>query len=69
MNLSNIFCVNVDCPARGQVGKGNIVCHSEKERRCLWTVCNQTFSVTKGTIFYRLRTNAETVMLVVTLMP
>lgn len=68
MKLENIFCVNVDCPARGQLGKGNIVCHSEKEKRCRCTVCDQTFSITKGTIFYRLRTNPVTVMLVLTLM-
>jgi hypothetical protein len=30
-------------------------------------VCHQTFSATKGTVFYRLRTSAETVVTVVTL--
>ena len=32
------------------------------------TECHKTFSATKGTAFYRLRTSAETVSLVVTLM-
>src|SRR5262249_19549380 len=32
------------------------------------TGCHKTFSATKGTAFYRLRTSAETVSLVVTLM-
>src|SRR4030095_14959422 len=32
------------------------------------TACRKTFSATKGTAFYRLRTSAETVSLVVTLL-
>src|SRR5438128_8271303 len=32
------------------------------------TQCRKTFSATKGTVFYRLRTAAETVRLVVTLL-
>jgi len=32
------------------------------------TECHKTFTATKGTAFYRLRTSAETVSLVVTLM-
>ena len=31
------------------------------------TACHKTFSATTGTVFYRLRTSAETVSLVVTL--
>jgi hypothetical protein len=31
-------------------------------------VCHKTFSATKGTVFYRLRTSAETVVIVVTLL-
>src|SRR4029434_1468928 len=30
--------------------------------------CDKTFSATKGTVFYRLRTSAETVVLIVTLL-
>ena len=48
MNLENIFCPNDDCPARGQVGKGNIRSHSQKEKRCRCTECNKTFVITKG---------------------
>jgi transposase-like protein len=62
------FCPNLACPARGQTGEGNIRIHSCKDQRFLCTECHKTFSVTKGTALYRLRTSAETVSLVVTLM-
>lgn len=56
MNLTEIFCPNIDCPARGQCGRGNISSHSLVEKRCLCAVCEQTFSISKGSIFYRLKT-------------
>ena len=59
-------CPNLACPARGQTGQGNIGIHSRKEKRFLCTACHKTFSATKGTAFYRLRTAAETVALVMT---
>ena len=59
---------NLACPARGQIGQGNIGIHSRKDRRFLCTECRKTFSASKGTAFYRLRTAAETVTLVVTLL-
>jgi transposase-like protein len=68
MNPQEIFCPNIDCPARGQIGKSNIRVHSQAEKRCICDVCKQTFTSTKGTIFYRLRTDAQTVMIVVTLL-
>jgi transposase-like protein len=68
MNPQEIFCPNIDCPARGQNGKGNLRVHSQQEKRYRCSVCEKTFSATKGTIFYRLRTNAQTVMLVITLL-
>ena len=55
-------------PARGQTGQGNIGIHSQKDKRFMCTECHKTFSATKGTAFYRLRTSAETVSLVMTLM-
>ncbi len=61
-------CPNRDCPARGQVSKGNIGIHSQKEQRYRCRVCGQTFAARKGTAFYRLRTAEETVTLVVTLL-
>ena len=68
MDPQTVFCHNSACPARGQVGKGNIDVHSLKERRCKCHVCGKTFSETKGTVFYRLRTARDVVVLVVTLL-
>lgn len=68
MNPHELFCPNMDCPARGQKGKGNIQIHSQKEERCLCNVCGQTFAVSAGTIFYRLRHAPELVIQVVTLL-
>ena len=68
MNPEQLFCPNIDCPARGQIGAGNISSHSQKEKRGLCNVCGQSFAVTKGTLFYRLRTDPKTVMCVVVLL-
>jgi transposase-like protein len=68
MNPQAVFCPNIECAARGQTGKGNIQVHSRKEKRYACEVCEQTFTASKGTIFYRLRTSAETVLLVVALL-
>jgi transposase-like protein len=56
------------CPARGQTGRGNIGIHSRKDRRVICTQCRKTFAATLGTVFYRLRTSADLVVLVVTLL-
>src|SRR6266571_4492727 len=68
MDPTTTFCPNMACPARGQTGQGNIGIHSCKEKRFICTACRKTFSATKGTAFYRRRTSAETVSLVVTLL-
>lgn len=68
MNPAQLFCPNIDCPARGQVGQGNISIHHQKEKRCICRVCGQTFAVSKGTLFYRLRTEPQLVMGVIVLM-
>lgn len=68
MNLEKIFCPNLSCPARGQCQRGNISVFSQKEKRCYCKVCEQTFSITKGTIFYRLQTDPQTVLLVIALL-
>lgn len=68
MNPQKEFCQNIACHARGHVGKGNISIHSHKEERYICEECGRTFSATKGTIFYRLRTAQETVTQVITLM-
>jgi transposase-like protein len=68
MDPTVTFCPNEHCPARGQTGQGNIGIHSRKEQRFICHACHQTFSARKGTVFYRLRTSAETVVIVVTLL-
>src|SRR5215475_3266911 len=68
MDPTTTCCPNRHCPARGRTGQGNIGSHARKEQRFICHECQQTFSVTKGTVFYRLRTSAETVVLVVTLL-
>src|SRR6266536_5403905 len=68
MDPTTTFCPNRNCPARGQTGQGNIGIHSCKDKRFICTECHKTFSARKGTVFYRLRTSAETVVLVVTLL-
>lgn len=68
MNPPQIFCPNLDCPARGQVGAGNISVHSQQEKRYGCDVCQRTFAANKGTIFYRLKHEAQLVMIVLTLL-
>ena len=68
MDPARTFCPNLVCAARGHTGQGNIGIHSRKEQRFICTACRKTFTATKGTALYRLRTSAETVSLVVTLM-
>ena len=68
MDPTSVFCPNKHCHARGQTGMGNIGVHSRKEPRFICHECHKTFSATTGTIFYRLRTSTETVVIVVTLL-
>jgi transposase-like protein len=68
MNPRDVFCPNIDCPARGRRDAGNVSIHSQEEKRYYCNVCDRTFAVTKGTIFYCLKTNPEVVMLVITLL-
>ena len=68
MDPTTVFCPNTHCHARGQTGQGNIGIHSQQEQRFICRECHKTFSATTGTVFYRLRTSAETVVMVVTLL-
>lgn len=68
MNPAEIFCPNLECPARGHVGRGNIGVHQAAEQRYVCHVCHTTFSARKGTIFHGLKTDAATVLVVVTLL-
>jgi transposase-like protein len=68
LDPQTVFCPNSACPASEQVGKGNISVHSQEDRRSKCKVCNKTFAETKGTVFYRLRTDKDSVVTVVTLL-
>lgn len=68
MDPVTICCPNLACPARGQTGKGHMGIPSRKDKRCRCRPGGKTVAETKGTIFYRLRTPAETVPRVVTLL-
>ena len=67
MDPTTTFCPNEHCHAR-QTGHGNISIHSRKEQRFICHECDKTFSATTGTVFYRLRTSTETVVIIVTLL-
>ena len=62
------FCPNPACPARGQVGQGNIRVHSQQERRYRCTTCGRTFAATTGTPFFRLKHAPDVVTIVLTLL-
>jgi transposase-like protein len=66
MNPQPQFCHTPQCPARGQMGQGNVRVHSPIEQRYCCTICRQTFAATKGTPFYRPRTAADLVTTVLT---
>jgi IS1 family transposase len=68
MDPTTTFCPNSACPARGQTGQGHIGIHARQDRRCICKQCRQPCTATKGTVFYRLRTAAALVVLVVTLL-
>ncbi len=67
MNPQAVWCPNVACPARGQVGQGNVGVHSQQEQRYRCTVCDTTFGARTGTIFHRRRTDAAIITQVITL--
>jgi transposase-like protein len=68
MNPQQQFCPNTLCHASGRLGHGNIVIHSQIQRRYKCTCCGKTFSETKGTALYRLKKPAELFVIVVTLL-
>jgi transposase-like protein len=68
MDPTTTCCPKLACPARGQTGQGTIGLHSQKDHRFMCTECHTTFTAPKGPAFYRLRTSAATISLVMTLM-
>jgi transposase-like protein len=68
MDPTQAVCPNLDCPARGRRGTGNIGIHSRTERRFRCRQCGKTCTATTGTAWYRLRTAAEVVRTGVTVL-
>ena len=68
MNPADMFCNHRDCPLRSQRGQGNIIGHGQKERRFRCTACGHAAAASQGTPFYRLRTPAAIVTLVLALL-
>lgn len=55
-------------PGKGQIGKGNIGVHSRKEKRYICHLCRKTFTYRQNTLFYRLRTDPQIILLVIALL-
>lgn len=68
MTPQDEFCPNMDCPDRGKIGAGNVVCHSQQEQRCKCKTCGKTFSVRKGTALYGIKKEDKLFFMVVTLL-
>src|SRR6266851_5395237 len=68
MNASQVFCPNLECKARGQIGQGTIVSHGRKRPRYRCKTCGKTFSAKAGTLFAGLRKPTEVIVVVVTLL-
>lgn len=62
------FCHNLNCPARGIVGQGNISIHSRAHRRYRCATCRCTFTETRGTPSDRKRTAHDVITTVLTLL-
>ncbi len=63
MDPTTACCPNEHFHARGQTGQGTIGIHAQQEQRFICHTCHNTFSARKGTLFYRLRTSAETALI------
>jgi transposase-like protein len=62
------FCQDPGCPARGQLGRGDLRIHSRTERRYRCTTCGRTVAATHDTPLYRLKKPTELVIIVLTLL-
>jgi transposase-like protein/IS1 family transposase len=67
MDPATVVCPKRECPARGPTGAGTMGLHARTHRRCICTQCCKTCTATHGTVFYRRRTAADLVVLIVTL--
>lgn len=68
MNPSRQFCPNVDCPASGKIGHGNIVVHSKARPRYRCKTCGKTFSASEANDVGGLRKPSDVIVIVITLL-
>jgi transposase-like protein len=68
MNPHELFCSNPACASRGLQGQGNITVHDSLKSRYKCKTCGKTFTVRKGSVLYRLKTQEATVLLVLALL-
>lgn len=68
MDVAEHFCPNPNCPTVGKKGQGNLSVHSKAHGRLRGKECRKTFSITKLTPFYGLKTDKALVTIVVTLL-
>ena len=68
MDPTTTCCPPRACPASGPSGQGTMGLHARKDTRFLGTECPKPCSATQGPGFSRLRTSAETVRLVGTVL-
>ena len=52
-------CANRACPDFGKSGTDNIKVYSHKERRYYCLSCGKTFSESRASVFYHLRTHRQ----------
>jgi transposase-like protein/IS1 family transposase len=68
MHPQPAFCPNPACPSRGIEGAGHLKVHDSLRNRWRCGVCRKTFSARKATPFYGLKTEAQIVVWVLTLL-
>jgi transposase-like protein len=68
MNPQEQFCPNPACHASGKAGGGNIIVHSQKEKRYRCTCCRKTFSERSGTAVQGIKKPVELFVQVTTLL-
>jgi transposase-like protein len=68
LDRNQLCCLNPECREYGKLGAGNIGIHSNADKRYYCTACKQRFSARQGTIFYKLSTDEEKVLLALKLL-
>lgn len=68
MDVAEQFCPNENCPTVGLKGQANLSVHSRAEGRLRCKECRKTFTITKLTPFYGLKTDQALVTIVITLL-